>query len=376
MYIAIPQEITPCEHRVALVPPVLPLLTELDCTILYETGAGKGAHYSDQSYSDKGAHNTERAQLYAKADVIVKIQPPTKEEVALMKDGAVLVGLLAPTSHIEVLQAMQKKDITSFAVEYFPRISRAQAMDVLSSQATITGYKAVLLAAQSAPRFFPMLTTAAGTIRPTQVLVIGAGVAGLQAIATARRLGAVVYAYDVRVAAREQVESLGAKMVQIDLKAESSGGYARALTAAEKAQQEAVLFEAVKKAESIISTALIPEKPAPVLITKEMVESMTAGSVIVDVAAVAGGNCALTKAGETIWHKEICIHGPLNLPSTMARDASDMYAKNLIHFLKLIIKDKTIQLDWEDPILAQSVLTHAGEIKHPSVLRMIEGANT
>jgi H+-translocating NAD(P) transhydrogenase subunit alpha len=293
-----------------------------------------------------------------------------------MKNEAVVIGLLAPNRDPNRIKALRDRPITSFALELLPRISRAQSMDALSSQATVAGYKAVLLAANLSQRFFPMLTTAAGTIRPTSVLIIGAGVAGLQAIATARRLGAMVSAYDIRAAAREQVESLGAKMIQINVSAESAGGYARQLTAEEQDIQKQALATAVSKSEVVICTAMIPGKPAPKILSKDMVEQMAPGAVIIDIAAGSGGNCELTVADQTINHQEVLISGPTNLASLMARDASVMYAKNLYNFVELMIKDGKLQIDWEDQVLKESALTHAGAIQHVPTRELVEGSKT
>ncbi|MFI4954976.1 MAG: Re/Si-specific NAD(P)(+) transhydrogenase subunit alpha [Gammaproteobacteria bacterium] len=362
MKIAIPKEIIPGERRVALVPRVAQELIQANYNVLLEKTAGEGADYLDGDYQQVVLCNSTK-ELYQDADVILKVQTPTEAEIAAFKEGAVLIGFLAPNRYPERIQALKEKNITSFAMEYIPRISRAQSMDALSSQASIAGYKATLIAANSINRFFPMLTTAAGTIRPVNVLIIGTGVAGLQAIATARRLGAIVKAYDIRSATKEQVESLGATMIDLKIEAEGTGGYARELTAEEKQKQQDALAEAVAKSEVVICTAQIPGKPAPKIITEKMVASMPAGSVIVDVAAETGGNCELTKPGEVVNFQNVSIYGPLNLPSMLARDASNMYAKNVVNFMKLLIKDGALSFDWNDPILAQSVVTHAGEIK-------------
>jgi len=370
MRIAIPKEITLSEQRVALVPLLTRELIQLGCTVLFEKGAGIGADYPDAQYEGVEFHDNPLS-LYENADVILKVQPPIESEIASYKKNAILISFLFPARHLSQVMALRDAQITSFAIDYIPRISRAQSMDALSSQATVSGYKAVLIAADTLKRFFPMLTTAAGTIRPIRLLVIGAGVAGLQAIATARRLGAVVKAYDVRSAAKEQVESLGAKMIDLGIQADSAGGYARELTAEEKQQQQAVLAEAIANSEVVISTAAIPGKPAPKIITRQMVEGMAAGSVIVDVAAESGGNCELTQVDKTIVHEGVTIHGPANLPGLMARDASNIYAKNLLNFLRLLIKDGAVTIDWEDPILAQSVVTEGGEIRHPMVRELL-----
>jgi NAD(P) transhydrogenase subunit alpha len=361
MRIGIPKEITDNEHRVAMVPSLVSNLTNLGATVLLEKDAGKHAGYPDALY-DQVEFCSSAETVYQNADIVLKVEAPTTQEIAHFKKQAILIGLLSPGQNQDLIKALNEKQITSFALERLPRISRAQSMDVLSSQATIAGYKAVLIAANNLNRFFPMLTTAAGTIRPAHVLIIGAGVAGLQAIATAKRLGAIVSAYDIRPQAREQIESLGARMVNIDLKAEGTGGYARELTDEEKEKQHNALKEAVAKSEAVITTAMIPNKAAPVIITKKMVELMAPGSVIVDIAALSGGNCALTKANKTVHHHGVTILGPTNLASTLSKDASDMYAKNLFNFMNLFIKEGKISIDWKDEVLSQSALTHEGKI--------------
>lgn len=370
--IAVPKEITNFESRVALIPALVQELTKLGCTVLFEKGAGIAANYPDDQYADTHFYPDAKS-LYQEADIIFKVQPPLKQEISFYKKNSILVSFLFPNWHPSCVTALRDNHITSFAIENIPRISRAQAMDALSSQATVSGYKSVLMAANMSSRFFPMLTTAAGTIKPTQVLVIGAGVAGLQAIATARRLGAIVSAYDIRAAAREQVESLGAKMIHIDLQADAAGGYARELNNDEKIKQQNALSEAIAKADIVISTALIPGKPAPKIITQQMVERMSVGSIIVDIAAEAGGNCELTRPNEKILHHGVTIFGPTHLPSLLAHDASKMYSKNLIQFLKLFVKEGKLAIDWKDEILAQSVLTHEGHIVHQPTRTLIEG---
>lgn len=376
MQIAIPKETMFVEQRVALVPQLVQELTALDCSVLFERGAGLGANYPDNQYVNVQFYDDAKA-LYKNADIILKVHPPSEEEISLIKKNAIVIGLLAPTRYPDRVRAFCQNNITSFAMELIPRIARAQSMDALSSQAAVSGYKAALIAANMTNRFFPMLTTAAGTIRPSNLLVIGAGVAGLQAIATGRRLGAIVKAYDVRSAAKEQVESLGAKMIQFDVKADSSGGYARELTAEEKQKQQDVLTENLSKAEVVITTALIPGKIAPKIISQEMLEVMQPGTVIIDIAAEAGGNCALTMPDEVVTHQGVMIYGPTNLPSRLARDASNMYAKNLVNFLKLLLgKENNQSINWDDPILAESVLTHDGVIKNKALRELIEGNKT
>lgn len=371
MRIAIPKEITPNEHRVAIVPSLLPALRQLGCEIAIERNAGLQAHFPDSAYPDVILCN-DPASLYKDADIVLKIDAPTADEIALMKPNAIVIGMLAPYQHPERIAALRDRSLTSFALEFIPRISRAQAMDVLSSQATVAGYKAALIAANASQRFFPMLTTAAGTIRPAQVLVIGAGVAGLQSIATARRLGALVSAYDIRPAAREQVESLGAKMIQINISADAQGGYARALTAEEQQAQQAALAQAVAKADAIICTALIPGKPAPKIITRDMVEKMAPGAIIIDIAAIQGGNCELTVPDIAKEHNGVTICGPTNLASLGAQDASQMYAKNVVNFLGLLIQNGQPHFNWEDPILKDSAVTFEGKIVHEATRQLLQ----
>lgn len=370
--LAVPKEILAGEQRVALVPAVAAKLADQGAAVRIEQGAGAGIRTPDSAYV--GAElAVDAAAVFAGAQVILKVQPPTLAEIELMPEESVLIGFLAPHQHPEAVKRLQSRRITAFAVELIPRISRAQSMDALSSQAAVAGYKAALMGASLLGRFFPMLTTAAGTIRPAKVLVIGAGVAGLQAIATAKRLGAQVEGYDVRSAAKEQVESLGAKFVALDVKADAAGGYARELTDEEKQRQQALLAQHIAKADVLICTAAIPGRAAPKIVSEDMVRGMKSGAVIVDLAAETGGNCALTTPGETIQVGDVVIHGPLNVPSSMAEHASEMYAKNLQNFLGLMLKDGALTLNWDDEILARSVVTHAGEIKHEPTRQMIEG---
>jgi NAD(P) transhydrogenase subunit alpha len=301
------------------------------------------------------------------------VQAPEGERAAELKRGAVLVAFLAPHANTPLITRLRDGGVTAFAVELIPRISRAQSMDALSSQAACAGYEAVLIGATHLKRFLPMLTTAAGTIRPAKALIVGAGVAGLQAIATARRLGAMVEAFDVRAATKEQVESLGAKFVDTGVKAEGAGGYARELTDAEKAQQSAALAKHAALADIVVTTAAIPGRPAPKLITKAMVEAMKPGSVLVDLAAETGGNCELTKPGETVTAGAVTIVGPLNLPSMLAEHASEMYAKNLLNFVTPWIKQGALSIDWADEVYAGAVVTHDGAIKHEATRKRVEG---
>jgi NAD(P) transhydrogenase subunit alpha len=370
--VAVPKETYPGERRVALIPEVSRKMAKLDIEVLLESGAGDAAHYPDAAF-DSARIVSDAGSLYGEADIILTVQPPALEVIEQLREGSILVGMLLPFQRLQHVARLKERNITSFAMELVPRISRAQSMDTLSSQAAAAGYKAVIMAAERSGHFFPMLTTAAGTIRPSRVVVIGAGVAGLQAIATARRLGAIVEGYDVRAATKEQVESLGARFIDIDVAAEGTGGYARELTEEEKQQQQAILAEHIAAANVVISTAALPGRPSPKIITSAMVESMKPGSVIIDLAAEGGGNCELTKAGEDIEHHGVVIAGPLNVPSMLAVHASEMYAKNLLNFLTPMIKDGTLEPDWEDEVLAESVLTHQGEIRHEPTRKLVEG---
>jgi H+-translocating NAD(P) transhydrogenase subunit alpha len=370
--VAVPKEQTSDERRVALVPDIAGRLTKLGVTVVIEKEMGQSAHLMDTAYqSTQIIESVDK--LYQQADVILKVQPPTESEIEQMKEGTVVIGFMSPHRYPERVAKLRDQKITSLAMELVPRISRAQSMDALSSQAAVAGYKSVIMAADLASIFFPMLTTAAGTVRPAKVLVIGAGVAGLQAIATARRLGAMVEGYDVRSATKEQVESLGAKFVDMEIKAEGQGGYARELTDEEKQQQQAILAKHVAAANVVITTAAIPGRPSPKIITKAMVDGMGPGSVIVDLASEGGGNCELTQAGQTIEYQGVTIHGPLNIPSQMPIHASEMYSKNLFNLLSLMIKDGELQMDFEDEVIAGSTLTHGGEIKHAPTRQSVEG---
>lgn len=371
--LAVPKEHTPKERRVALVPDVAARLIKMGVTVLIEKGMGTSAFFADEMYKEVQLIDS-AVKLFRQADIILKVQAPTEAEIEQMKEGAVVISFMSPHLYPERVKLLRDKKITSFAVELIPRISRAQSMDALSSQASIAGYKAALMGADLANVFFPMLTTAAGTIRPAKVLVIGAGVAGLQAIATAKRLGAMVEAYDVRAATKEQIQSLGAKFVDIPVKAEGTGGYARELTDEEKQQQQAILAEHIAAANVVITTAAIPGRPSPKIITQAMVEKMKPGAVIIDIAAEGGGNCELTQAGKTITHHDVLIHAPLNTPSQVPIHASEMYAKNLFNLLQLIIIKGELVLNWDDEVIAGCVLTHAGEIKHLPTRTSIEGA--
>jgi NAD(P) transhydrogenase subunit alpha len=359
------------ETRVALTPEITAKLIKLGVSVVMERGAGDGAQIPDADY--QGVEMTDAKGVLAKAGLLLTVQPANADAVSKLSNSAVVAGFMYGHINKELVGALKKNRLTGFAMELIPRISRAQSMDVLSSQAAAAGYQAALIAATTLDKFFPMLTTAAGTIRPAQVLVIGAGVAGLQAIATAKRLGAVVKAYDVRSATREQVQSLGAKFVDTGVSAEGEGGYARELTADEKKQQQAALDKEIAVSDVVISTAAIPGRPAPKIISAEAARAMKPGAVIVDLAAETGGNCALTKAGETVIDNKVKIVGPVNLPASLGRHASDMYARNLYNFISPAIDKGELKIDWEDEVFASSVLTRDGEIKHKATRESIEG---
>ena len=321
-----------------------------------ERGTGEGAHIPDAAYAEAGARIAADARdALADADVVLCVQPPANDRIAAMKRGAALVGSLQPQADEGRAQALRAQGIVAFPLERLPRTTRAQAMDILSSQAGMAGYKAVLIAAQLTPRFFPMLTTAAGTIRPSKVLIVGAGVAGLQAIATAKRLGAQVEGFDVRPETREQIESLGGKFLDLGVSAAGEGGYARQLTDEERAEQQRRLAAHLKGVDVVVCTAAVPGRPAPKIISTAMVEGMKPGSVIVDLAAETGGNCESTRPGETVEHGGVTIAGPLNLASQGAFHASEMYARNLYNFASLLLKDGAVAFDWNDELLARTV---------------------
>ena len=364
--ICVPKEVRQHEQRVALVPDTVKRLATEELLINIQSGAGELVGYTDADYENATIVG-DSGELLGKADITLMVNPATSEQIEQLKDGSVLIGYMDPHADLQRFNKLKNKNISAFSMELIPRISRAQSMDALSSQASIAGYKAVLLAANILGKFFPMLTTAAGTIRPSKVLVIGAGVAGLQAIATARRLGAIVEAYDVRAATREQIESLGAKFVDIGIKADGDGGYARELSEEEKQQQQEILAKHVAAADVIITTAAIPGRTSPRIISTEMVEGMRGGSVIVDIAAEDGGNCELTKAAETVLHQGVKIYGPVNVPSMVGNHASEMYSKNLLNFLELLIQDGAINIDLEDEIIGGSLITHAGAIHHAGI---------
>src|SRR6516162_4070007 len=367
------RESAPRETRVSLVPEVTDKLIRDGARLILERAAGERAGYPDALYKGVAWSDAAREVLQT-ADVVLTVQPLTLDQIGQLKATAVVAGLMQPYARGAEVRALKARCVTSFAMELVPRISRAQSMDALSSQAAIGGYKAVLIAASHLQKFLPMLTTAAGTIRPSQILVIGAGVAGLQAIATARRLGAVVEAYDVRSATREQVKSLGAKFVDTGVSAEGSGGYARELTAEEKAKQQEVLDARVAAADAVITTAAVPGRPAPRIIARAVVERMRPGSVVVDLAAEQGGNCELTRAGETVEHQRVKIVGPVNLAAELAYNASEMYARNLYNFLKPALVKGELVIDWNDEVFAQSCLTRGGVVRHEPTAQALEAA--
>jgi NAD(P) transhydrogenase subunit alpha len=363
MNVSVPKEAAGGERRVAIVPEVVERLAASDIEVAVEAGAGVAAGHLDPAYEEAGA----RIGDGFGGEVVAKVGPPSSDEIGRLGRGSVLIGFLQPLTAVDTVRALAEAGVTSFAMEAIPRITRAQSMDALSSQATVAGYRAALMAAQELPRFFPMLTTAAGTVRPAKVLVLGAGVAGLQAIATARRLGAVVQAFDVRSAVKEQIESLGARFLELDMgleDAEAAGGYARPLTEEEQQRQRELLAEAIGQVDAVISTAAVPGRRAPLLVTAQAVKNMKPGSVVVDLAAETGGNCELTEPGETVVREDVTIVGPLNLPSTMAGHASALYARNVQALLELMVAEGALELDFEDEIISGACITRDGEIVH------------
>ncbi len=373
--IAVPKEVAPGERRVALVPDVVKALTKSGLAVVVEPGAGLSAGYPDSAYTAAGATiEADPAKLFGAAQLLLKVQPPTPEEVGRVPKGAVVIALVNASRNLDRVAAMRDRGLTVFALELLPRITRAQSMDVLSSQATVGGYRAALIGAELVPKFLPMLTTAAGTIRPSKVLVLGAGVAGLMAIATARRLGAIVEGYDVRRAAGEQVRSLGAKFLELQINAEGSGGYARELTDEEKKQESEMVAKAVAEADIVITTAAIPGRRAPILVREPMVARMRPGSVIVDLAAETGGNCELTQPGSTVVAHDVTIAGPLNLASQLPFHASQMYAKNIQSFLTLLVtKEGTLVTDYSDEILKGTLLVSGGNVLHAPTAALLSG---
>jgi len=366
--VGIPKETVPDERRVALVPDLVAKLTNSGVEVLVQTGAGLAAGFSDSSYEEKGAR-LER-DVFATADVLLKVQPPATDEIARMKEGATLIGFLQPYSNSTGIKALAARRITSFSMELMPRITRAQPMDALSAMSTVAGYKAVLIAAARLPKFFPLLMTAAGTVTPARVFIIGAGVAGLQAIGTAKRLGAIVEAYDTRPVVKEQVESLGAKFAELALDAKDSedkSGYARGQSEDFYKKQQEMMAKWVAASDVVITTALVPGQRAPILITEEMVKGMRLGSVIVDLASEQSGNCALTEPGREVVKHGVLIVGTTNIPSTMPYHASQMYARTVTNFLAHLLKEGKVQPDLNDELTRGPLVTHQGDILHPAV---------
>ena len=365
MRVGVPKEVAANERRVALVPDAAGRLVKGGFEVVIERGAGAAAFCPDDAYKAAGATIADRAAVLGQSDVVLQVQAPTPADVALYREGGALVALFPPASDAALVRQLAQRNLTAFSLVLLPRITRAQPMDALSSQATVAGYKAVILAASVTGRFLPMLVTAAGTIPAARVLVLGAGVAGLQAIATARRLGAIVSAFDVRPAVKEQVQSLGAVFLAMGIEehAETAGGYAKELSDETHKKELAFLATAAKDADIVISTAAIPGKKAPILITAAAVQGMKPGSVIVDLAAETGGNCELTEPGAEIVRNGVAILGPVNLPSTLPLHASQMYAKNLSAFLGHVVQDGRLRLDFEDPIIRDTCVTHGGEVR-------------
>jgi proton-translocating NAD(P)+ transhydrogenase subunit alpha len=367
MIVGVPKETTEGERRVALVPELVSKLTKVGLEVLLERGAGTSAGFPDTAYQQQGASLD--SNVLSRADIVLKVQPPTSAELQSMKEGALLIGFLAPYNQPETIKALAARKATAFAMELMPRITRAQSMDALSAMSTVSGYKAVLLAASRLQKFFPLLMTAAGTLTPARVFIIGAGVAGLQAIGTARRLGAVVEAYDTRPVVKEQVESLGGKFVELALEtkdAQEKTGYAKAQTEEFYQKQQELMKKSAAGADVVITTALIPGKKAPVLITEDMVQAMRPGSIIVDLAAEQGGNCALTKPGQETVEHGVIILGPTNLPSTVPYHASQMYARTVTNYLLHLVKDGKINLDLNDELTRAPLVTHQGEVLFPA----------
>jgi len=371
--IGVPTERRPDENLVALIPEVVAKFTKAGATVLLERRAGEKAFFSDQEYADAGAQFATREEVFA-ADVVVKVQPPMDDEIGLLKEGGVLIGFLSPLDHPEISARLSERQVTALSMELVPRISRAQKMDALSALSSIGGYRATLVAAEALPKFFPLLTTAAGTVRPANVLVLGAGVAGLQAIATAKRLGARVSGYDIREAVRDEVQSLGATFVELALEMEDmqdEAGYAKALADEKAKRQTELLVPFIQKSDVVISTALIPGRKAPVLITEEAVRGMHAGSVIVDMAAANGGNCEVTEAGKAVVKHGVKIFGPLNLPAEMPVHASQLYSRTVQAIVEDFTDENGFRVDFDDEVFAGSCVTHGGEIVNERVKSLI-----
>jgi NAD(P) transhydrogenase subunit alpha len=384
MRIAVAKEVEVGERRVAVVPDMVARLVKQGHEVWVEAGAGERAYFSDASYEAVGAQIiADPAHLWGEAEMLLKVSPlqereDGQQELDLLRPGAVLISFLNPLGHPTLIEALARRQITSFSLEMIPRSSRAQSMDALSSQAAIAGYQATLIAAAALPRFFPMLTTAAGTIPPAKVFVIGAGVAGLQAIATARRLGAVVEAFDIRPAVKEEVQSLGGKFVEVKLEEETvaAGGYAREVSEAAKQQTQELIADHVRTADAVITTAQVPGKKAPVLVNKAMIARMKPGSIIIDLAAEQGGNCEGTEAGKDVLWQGVTIIGPMNLPSSMPVHASQMLAKNIVTLVQHLSPDQELALNFADDITDSACMTHGGEIRNPRVLEALAAVHT
>ena len=369
MIVGIPKESATDERRVALVPESVGKLVKAGLTILVEAGAGAASHIPDEQYTRAGA--SIESDVYGRADVILKVRGPSDDEIGRIREGATLVAMLAPFDSRPTLEKLAARRVTALAMEFMPRTTMAQSMDVLSSMSSIAGYKAVIIAAELLPKYFPMLTTAAGTVPPARVFVIGAGVAGLQAIATAKRLGAAVDAYDVRPVVKEQVESLGARFVELEVEtkdAQDAGGYAREQSAEQLRKQQELMARTVAKSDVVITTALIPGRPAPELVTEEMVKQMRPGSVIVDLAAENGGNCALTERDKEVVRHGVTISGRSNLPSSLSVDASRLYSRNITAYFTHLLEDGKLKLDMENDLVREPLVTHEGKIVHPKLL--------
>ncbi len=365
MIVGCPKEIVSGERRVALVPDLVAKLRQAGLDVAVQAGAGEASGFLDAAFAEKGARV--EADVLHSADILIKVQPPTPDEVAQLKPDAAIISFLQPYSNAATIRALADRRVTAFAMELMPRITRAQPMDALSAMSTVAGYKAVLIAAGRLPKFFPLLMTAAGTMSPARVFIIGAGVAGLQAIGTARRLGAVVEAYDTRPVVKEQVESLGARFVELAIEAKDAqdkGGYAKAQSEDFYKKQQDLMAKVVTGADVVIPTALVPGKRAPLLVTEEMVAGMRPGSVIVDLAAEQGGNCALTRPGEEVVRHGVTIIGPLNLPSTMPLHASQMYSRTATNYLNHLMRDGKLQLDLTDELTRGPLVAHQGEVVH------------
>jgi NAD(P) transhydrogenase subunit alpha len=374
MRIGVPKETAAGEHRVALVPEVISKLRSKGLDVVVQAGAGSGALVPDRAFTDAGARIADASEVWG-ADLVVVIAPPEPAQIQSLRAGSVLVGFLAPLSSPATTRALADAGVTAFAMEAIPRISRAQSMDALSSQSNVAGYKAALLGAEEMGRFYPMLMTAAGTIPPAKVLVLGVGVAGLQALATAKRLGARTTGYDVRPEVAEQVRSLGAQWLDLGLEASGEGGYARELTEDERARQQQALTDAIKGFDVVITTALVPGRPAPELVTAEAIEGMKPGSVIVDLAGEAGGNSALTEPGQTVIRHDVKIVSPLNLPASMPEHSSQLFARNVLALLELLVgEDGELHLDFDDEVVAGACIVREGEIVHPGARATVEAA--